>query len=99
MYFRKKRGIIPDGLVQMRLSNFRLRFPNLSSDSNPNTNIGVGGGGNFFTNERAAATSKRMNITNGGSGLISVKRKVEPNVENCKRKWENTDLMVGYSSI
>ena len=92
------RGIIPDGLVQIRISNFRLKFPNLSSDSNQNTNIGVGGGGNFFTNERAAATSKRMNIINGGPGLISVKRKVEPNVDNCKRKRENTDLVAGYSS-
>jgi hypothetical protein len=32
MYFRKKRGIVPDGLVQMRLSNFKQQFPNLQSN-------------------------------------------------------------------
>ena len=31
MYFKKKRGIVPDGLVQMRLSNFTKQFPNLQS--------------------------------------------------------------------
>ena len=28
MYIKKRRGIIPHGLVQMRLSNFRKQFPN-----------------------------------------------------------------------
>ena len=29
MFFKRKRGIVPDGLVQMRLSNFIKTFPNL----------------------------------------------------------------------
>ena len=46
MYFKKKRGIIPDRLVQMRLSNFRIFFPNLNKEETAKlssyTNINVG---------------------------------------------------------
>ena len=70
MYFKKKRGIIPDGLVQMQLSNFRKEFPNLnirenakllSLSSSSNTNI-IGGdyGGKVSTNRGRAATSKDL---------------------------------------
>ena len=38
MYFKKKRGIISDWFVQMRLSNFRKQFPNLKV-SFPTNNI------------------------------------------------------------
>jgi hypothetical protein len=57
MYFRKKRGIVPDGLVQMRLSNFKTQFPNLQS------NWAVTNG-QISTNGREAASQREFS-TNG----------------------------------
>ena len=38
----KKRGLIPDGMVQARLSNFVVKFPNLGMVGRCNKNILVG---------------------------------------------------------
>ena len=96
MYFKKKRGIIPDGLVQMRLSNFRKTFPNLNTEENANnaklssysnyTNI-IGGesGGKVSTNRVGAATSKERDLqsTNGKGGIVE---RLEPTVRNSNRR-------------
>ena len=66
MYFRKKRGIVPDGLVQMRLSNFKQQFPNLQSTWAVTT-------GQLSTNGVTAA-SQREYSTNGET---SRKRKLD----------------------
>jgi hypothetical protein len=101
MYFKKKRGIIPDGLVQMKLSNFRKTFPNLNTEENAKnaklssyTNINVGESGRkVSTNGVRAATSKDLQSTNGRGGLMeSMKRKVEPLVRNSKKRRENSDF-------
>ena len=73
MYFKKKRGIIPDRLVQMRLSNFRKTFPNLNTEENAKlssysnyTNINVGeSGGKVSTNRVRAATLNERDLTIG----------------------------------
>ena len=57
MYFRKKRGIVPDGLVQMRLSNFTKMFPNLQSTWAVTMGVSM-------TNEKAAACQSKIS-TNG----------------------------------
>ena len=57
MYFRRKRGIVPDGLVQMRLSNFTKQFPNLQSTWAVTTGVSL-------TNEKAAASQRKIS-TNG----------------------------------
>ena len=59
MYFKKKRGIVPDGLVQMRLTNFRKMFPNLQ----PTWAVTTGQG---LTNEGTAAHQREL-LTNGDS--------------------------------
>ena len=88
----------PDGLVQMRLSNFRKTFPNLNTEENAKlssyTNINVGeSGGKVSNNGVRAATSKDLQSTNGKGGIIeSMKRKVEPPVRNSKKRRENTDF-------
>ena len=63
MRIRKKRGIIPDGLVQMRLELFKKSFPNLK------TKFDIG---ESSTNERGAAHQRNISIasanSSGGSG-------------------------------
>ena len=61
MRIRKKRGIIPDGLVQMRLEVFKKSFPNLK------TKFDIG---ESSTNERGSASQTNIASTNssGGSG-------------------------------
>ena len=97
MYFKKKRGIIPDGLVQMRLTNFRKEIPNFNTEENAKlssyskyTNI-LGGesGGKVSTNGVRAETSKDLQSTNGKGGIV---KRLEPTVRNSKRRRENTDL-------
>ena len=108
MYFKKKRGIIPDVLVQMRLSNFRKDFPNLkanlsslsSSTNSQNcktkhyTNIKVGESeGGVSTNSVRAAVQRDLQLTNQEQVLrCGGKRKVESEVLNCKKRRENTDF-------
>ena len=105
MYFKKKRGIIPDGLVQMRLSQFRKDFPNLkanlssiSSSTNSkskqysNINVGESAGG-ISTNQGRAATQRDLQLTNQEQILRSGgKRKVESQLLKCKKRQENTDF-------
>jgi hypothetical protein len=66
MYFRKKRGIVPDGLVQMRLSNFKQQFPNLQSTWAVTT-------GQLSTNGVTAATQREYST----NGETSRKRKLD----------------------
>ena len=97
MYFKKKRGIIPDGLVQMQLSNFRKTSPDLYIEENAKlsalsnyTNINVGeSGGKVSTNRVRAATSRDLQSTNGKGGIGE---SLEPTVRNSKRRWEYTDF-------
>ena len=50
-------------------------------------------GGTVSTNRGRAATSKDLPSTNREEGILeSMKRKVEPQVGNCKRRWENTNF-------
>ena len=72
MRIRKKRGIIPDGLVQMRLETFRKSFPNLESKFDT---------GESSTNERGAAYQRNIASANssGGSGTKR-KRQGESNM-------------------
>ena len=44
MSIRKKRGIIPDGMVQMRLANFRKTFPYLENQFGIRESSTNGGG-------------------------------------------------------
>ena len=99
MCFKKKRGIFPDGLVKMRLSNFRKTFPKLNTEENAKlssyskyTNV-LGGesGRKVSTNMVGAATSKERDLqsTNGKGGIVDM---LEPTVRNSKRRRENTDL-------
>ena len=98
-------GIIPDGLAQMRLSQFRKDFPNLkanlssiSSSTNSkikqysNINVGESDGG-ISTDQGRVATQRDLQLTNQEQILRSGgKRKVESQVLNCKKRRENTDF-------
>ena len=81
MYFRKKRGIVPDGLVQMRLSNFTKQFPNLQSTWAVTTGVSL-------TNEKAAASQRKIS-TNGDTER---KRKLDQDfVGLSKKRRESAD--------
>ena len=67
---KRRRGIIPDGLVQEKLSFFKLKFPNLS-------------GGMSSTNEIESVPGGSAN-SRGCKGK-GVKRKAEPVHNPCKR--------------
>ena len=59
MYFKRKRGIVPYRLFQMRLSNFIHSFPNLQ----PSGAVTMGGG---LTNDRGGGKSKSYFIQSEG---------------------------------
>ena len=105
MYFRKKRNIIPDGLVQKRLFDFMKQFPNLEENistsdrkiqiQNYTNNMGDNGMG-VSTNRGGVANQRNKHSTNGKPGTeteTGTKRKLEPDTTTCKRRRENTDCV------
>ena len=78
MRIRKKRGIIPDGLVQMRLATFSKSFPNLKSKFDT---------GESSTNERRVACQSNIASANrsGGSGTKR-KRQGESDIGSKRRR-------------
>ena len=85
MFFKRKRGIVPDGLVQMRLSNFIKIFPNLQ----PSGAVTMGG---ELTNEGGAAhqsilsANQRPDISSSGK-----KRKLDQDLIARKRWRESAE--------
>ena len=85
MFFKRKRGIVPDGLVQMRLSNFIKTFPNLQ----PSGAVTMGG---ELTNEGGAAhqsilsANQRPDISSSGK-----KRKLDQDLIARKRWRESAE--------
>ena len=103
MYFLKKRNIIPDGLVQKRLFDFKKLFPNLEENtSTPNgknkiqnyTNkVGDNDMGGS-TNRGGAAHQRNKHSTNREPGSeTGTKRKIEPDTTTCKRRRADTDCV------
>ena len=81
MYFKRKRGIVPDGLVQMRLSNFRKQFPNLQPTWAVTT-------GPELTNGRTAVLQRDIST----NGVSDRKRKLDQDfVVLPKKRRESTD--------
>ena len=76
MRIRKKRGIIPDGLVQMGLEIFKKSFPNLK------TKFDIG---ESSTNERGAALQRDIASTNGRGGSNKRKRNGESDIGGKRR--------------
>ena len=105
MYFLKKRNIIPDGLVQKRLFDFKKQFPNLEENiltpnrknklQNYTNNVGDNDMGGL-TNRGGAAHQRKKHSTNGEPGSetkTGTKRKVEPDTTTCKRRRADTDCV------
>ena len=69
---RRRRGIIPDGLVQEKLKFFKLKFPNLL-------------GGNILTNEMESVPVGSANDSRDRIIGVGVKRKAEPVFKPRKR--------------
>ena len=69
---KRRRGIIPDGLVQEKLSFFKLKFPNLS-------------GGISSTNEIEIESVPGGSANSRDCKGKGVKRKAEPVPNPCKR--------------
>ena len=67
---KRRRGIIPDGLVQEKLTFFKLKFPNLS-------------GGSILTNEMESVPVGQANDSR--DQIMGVKRKAEPVFKPRKR--------------
>ena len=86
MYFKRKRGIVPDGLVQMRLSNFIQTFPSLQ----PSGVVTMGGG---LTNDRGAASQRNFS-TNQRAGISGSKRKWDQDQIVSKRWRESAEVGV-----
>ena len=81
MYFKRKRGIVPDGLVQMRLSNFRKQFPNLQPTWAVTT-------GPVLTNGETAVLQRDIST----NGVSDRKRKLDQDfVVLPKKRRESTD--------
>ena len=103
MYFRKKRNIIPDGLVQKPFFDFMKQFLNLEENiftsdrkiqiQNYTNNMGDNGMG-VSTNRGGVANQRNKHSTNGKPGTeTGTKRKLEPDTTTCKRRRENTDCV------
>ena len=75
MRIKKKRGIIPDALVQMRLETFRKSFPNF------NTKFGIG---ESSTNERGAHFKGILCQPMGAGDLVRKRIKGESDIGS---KW------------
>ena len=78
MRIKKKRGIIPDGLVQMRLETFKKSFPNLKTKFDIT--------GESSTNERGAAHQRDIVLSNGNGGSGSKRKRQENSDSGGKRK-------------
>ena len=83
MFFKRKCGLVPDGLVQMRLSNFIKIFPNLQ----PSGAVTMGG---ELTNEGGAAhqsilsANQRADISSSGK-----KRKLDQDLI-ARKRWRQS---------
>ena len=80
------RKMLPDGLVQMRLSNFIHSFPNLQ----PSGAVTMGGG---LTNSKGEA-SQRNYSANQRAGILGRKRKLDQDFVDNKRWRESADFGV-----
>jgi hypothetical protein len=83
---KKKRGIIPDGLVQTRLSTFMKMFPNLNTHLNKQKGATIVR--EVLTNE-VLSKSNELSHDFSNEGHRIGKRKSEPNIAKCKRRRGN----------
>ena len=83
MFFKRKRGIVPDGLVQMRLSNFMKIFPYLQ----PSGAVTMGGG---LTNEGGAAHQRILSANHRPDiSSFGKKRKVDQD-HFARKRWRES---------
>ena len=85
MFFKRKLEIVPDGLVQMRLSNFIKTFPNLQ----PSGAVTMG---RELTNEGGAAYQRVLSANQGPEiSNLGKKRKLEVDQDLIARKrWRES---------